>query len=449
MDFLKDLALPQSLSHITLMHFVLVLVFVLFIPYLGTLIGGSILSVYFNFKSKKEEKSKFSKTAKELIDLPFTNLYLPFVLGILPFFACCLIYAQLLQGTDSISVGLMFFAWLVFIAAVVLLYIYKYKLNLKLLFESLEFEKNSKANDELKRFSQDNFQSYGQMGIFGTIFLLMSVFVFSAGLFNSLDPDLWKSTTTVFHTFIQYEVWIRFIHLLTLSFTITGASQLYFFFFGKENNSKDENSIFIKNYFLRFTLIFALIQPIMIFLDILILPQASLSIAVFTLTVLSILLVFLITHFCYAMIKEAHTKFVTFVFYSILGVFCLLLVKEAHTLRNATNEQSVKLAANFQKYEDELKSKLGINLVVFSGEDLFVGKCSACHRFDLNLTGPAYNSVLPKYLDKKDALVKYILNPVKVDPAFPPMPSQGLKPAEAETVADYLLTTYKGEVDRK
>jgi cytochrome c len=46
---------------------------------------------------------------------------------------------------------------------------------------------------------------------------------------------------------------------------------------------------------------------------------------------------------------------------------------------------------------------------------------------------------MPKYQGKKDALVAFILNPVKVNPAYPPMPNQGLRPAEAESIATYLL----------
>jgi cytochrome c len=42
-------------------------------------------------------------------------------------------------------------------------------------------------------------------------------------------------------------------------------------------------------------------------------------------------------------------------------------------------------------------------------------------------------------------LVKFILNPVKMNPAFPAMPNQGLNPKEAQAVADYLLEKYGGK----
>jgi len=86
--------------------------------------------------------------------------------------------------------------------------------------------------------------------------------------------------------------------------------------------------------------------------------------------------------------------------------------------------------------------KLGIALVVLSGQEIYDAKCSACHLFDQKKVGPPYKTVIPKYEGKKAQLLAFILNPVKVDPAYPNMPNQGLKPAEADSIATYLLTRF-------
>jgi len=440
MDFLKDLALPQSMSHISLMHFVLIMVFLILVPYLGILTGSSIYSFYFDFRSRKKSDKNDFRLAKEILDFPFMNLYLPIVFGIIPFFTIILIYAQLLQGTGSISIGLMFFAWLVFLISITLLYFYKQKLNLKFIFDSVESK-----SAEFKEFSDANFHSYKKFGIWGIILLLFSLFIISAGLFNSIAATNWENVTTIFHTFIQFEVWIKFILILTLLMVISGSAILYFIFYNNKEYKENFEKLAYREFFLKRTMIFILFLPLLIFVEVLILPKESLSIAVFSSVVLGILVLFLVAHFYYAMIKKSNSKFAAAVFYATIAIVCFLMIKEAYTLRNATAGESVKLAAHFQKYEDDLKSKLGINLVVLSGEDIFIGKCSACHKFDINFTGPAYNNVLPKYLENKGALIKFILNPTKIDPAFPPMPAQGLKPQEAESVTDYLLTTYKNQ----
>jgi cytochrome c551/c552 len=80
-------------------------------------------------------------------------------------------------------------------------------------------------------------------------------------------------------------------------------------------------------------------------------------------------------------------------------------------------------------------------VIQVNGEEVFTQKCSSCHRFDTKLVGPAYNNVVPKYYEDKAALVKFILNPYPVNPAeFPTgMANPGLKPEEAQAVADYLV----------
>jgi cytochrome c len=118
-------------------------------------------------------------------------------------------------------------------------------------------------------------------------------------------------------------------------------------------------------------------------------------------------------------------------------------MKDVIAFGNVLKPKSVEISKNFLTYEENLKSKLNIKTVTISGEEIFTAKCSACHRFDSKLVGPPYNVVLKKYENNRDKLVKFILNPVKVDPAYPSMPSQGLIPPEAEAVADYIMKVYK------
>jgi cytochrome c1 len=59
--------------------------------------------------------------------------------------------------------------------------------------------------------------------------------------------------------------------------------------------------------------------------------------------------------------------------------------------------------------------------------------------------GPAYISVIPKYVDRSADLVAFIRNPTKVDPAMPPMPNPGLDEIEVQSVAAYLLAELAGQ----
>jgi cytochrome c len=100
------------------------------------------------------------------------------------------------------------------------------------------------------------------------------------------------------------------------------------------------------------------------------------------------------------------------------------------------------IAISVEEYDAEfaeLKSHSAKTETKVNAEDLFFDKCVSCHSFDKNGVGPAFNQVIPKYKGKNDDLKNFLLSPVKIDPKYPQMPNQGLKPAEAKAIAEYLF----------
>jgi cytochrome c len=143
------------------------------------------------------------------------------------------------------------------------------------------------------------------------------------------------------------------------------------------------------------------------------------------------------------MLKESNLKFTTSLIYLSIALFVFIIVRDQSGFGTAAQKEFRLSAANFQEYQNKLKTELGITTTEVSGVDIYNGKCIACHQFDSKLVGPPYNEVLPKYEGKKEELIDFILNPVKVNPEYPSMPNQGLKPNEAEAVAEYLIKTYE------
>lgn len=47
--------------------------------------------------------------------------------------------------------------------------------------------------------------------------------------------------------------------------------------------------------------------------------------------------------------------------------------------------------------------------------------------------------MVEKYSNKKDEMVAYVLNPVKIDPDYPSMPKPSAGEDEIEKVVDYIL----------
>lgn len=97
--------------------------------------------------------------------------------------------------------------------------------------------------------------------------------------------------------------------------------------------------------------------------------------------------------------------------------------------------QSVIEEAKIEKKKVEFDEKA----LFEKGERVFKSVCSACHSFTQRIVGPPFNTVLPNYRNKADELKRFIKNPVKKDPSYPPMPNLGLPDDDIEAVSFYLL----------
>jgi cytochrome c551/c552 len=110
-----------------------------------------------------------------------------------------------------------------------------------------------------------------------------------------------------------------------------------------------------------------------------------------------------------------------------------LLTARAEEVRGAIQQE--REAAMATSFKPDIKL----------GEEIYNKQCSACHRFDQKLVGPAYDSVLPKYENNRDELIKFIRNPYKIEPGYPPMPKLGLSEKEIMSVAEFLLQHEKNK----
>ena len=84
MEFLKNIALPQSADHIQLLHYLLVLVLFLFIPFIGTLFGGTALSLYFKRLGKRKNDERYARFSRYIIENVTINKSVGIILGIIP-----------------------------------------------------------------------------------------------------------------------------------------------------------------------------------------------------------------------------------------------------------------------------------------------------------------------------------------------------------------------------
>jgi cytochrome c551/c552 len=183
-------------------------------------------------------------------------------------------------------------------------------------------------------------------------------------------------------------------------------------------------------------------MPVLVVLTIATLPPGGRTGLVYGLSGAGLLLLFLTAHSIYAFLREGHARHTAYAFYALAMALIVFVTRDQIAIASAAKVQSARLAVAYERGVEDLKARLGIALVVLSGREIYEGKCSACHLFDQKKVGPPYNTVIPKYKGKKAEMIAFVLNPTKVDPAYPSMPSQGLKPAEADSIVTYLLAKY-------
>lgn len=451
MDFLDHSVIPQSANHLILLKYLLGLTYILFLPYISVLFGILVFSLYFKRKSDKTNNDIYQEFSKQLIDIITFNKGIAFVLGILPLVVFIFGYSQIFHLTES-NIPFMFMISLcILVIALLFSYTYKYTLHFKEIFEYAN-EKKAKELSESKipeEFADYNIQTdrlSDKSGKYGLILLMASTYIFTGAIHLASNSSSWENGGTLFGIVFSITTFLNYLQFIAASLAITSAIIIYKLLKDNslENGLGEITVIYLRNFFLKTGLISTIVLPGLIILTTMNAPVLSLSYNYFISILLALLLLIGITILFYLMIKEeSYPKNNPLLIGLFLLLFTILVIHDQVAIDTSFRNHSVILAADYDAYVEKLNESLGIETKPISGADIYNGRCIACHRFDVKVVGPPYNQTLPKYEGKKQELVNFIMNPVKKNPDYPPMPNQGLKPKEAEAVAEFLLNTYK------
>lgn len=419
MEFLDKMVLQQSAHHMVLLKYLLVLTLIIFYCYAGLLLGSTFLSLFYKLKSKKLEDSNNSIFSKMLIDLVTFNKSVGFALGIIPIISASFCYAQLLHKTGLDLPEFILIAALIFYFGLGFVYLYKFRMK-----------KN---------------KSSWYFGIISTVLLAVSTLVLIGSTQLAIDSENWKNQNDIISIVLSARTIFSYLHFVVFSLLSASLFFLYKYF---RNNSEEEFPsellrVYSRNQSLKIGLVSVIILPALVLINIFLKPISSLSFNFFGYAVLALISLLVISVFLYVMIKENKTAYGSKALFFLVLFISIMVIKDQFAFDTATKKHFVVLASEYEEYQKKVQEEFGLLVETINGADIFNGKCVACHQFDKKLVGPPYNETLPKYEGKKEALVQFILNPVKINPDYPPMASQGLKPSEAEAVADYILSIYK------
>ncbi|HVO73938.1 MAG TPA: c-type cytochrome [Ignavibacteriaceae bacterium] len=439
MDFFDNFVIPQSAEHINLLHYILMLIFFLFIPFISIVLGGTALSLFYRAKGLKEKNNLYLKFSNDLIETLTINKSIGIILGLAPLLTAAIIYTQLLQTAGTSVTLYLLISFVLTCIGLILIYTYRYSLSFNQLFDAISGSvdlSKGEISDQLIKFSRGSHLLSTKSGRYGLGILIIALWIFTAAVTTASYTIQWHESNLLKLIF-SWNVFSRFLTFLSVSLAFTGASVLFIFFWWEGGKNLDDlYSEFVRNAGIRITFLGSLLVPLFMFINILSLPGSALSAGVFGYSAVALILIFFAYNLLYAMFKYANAKFSGQLFFIMLFSMLALIVKDQLAMGNATKLQTEILDRNYHALIAKTENVKSAPEVV-SGEKVYQTICIACHRFDVKLVGPAYDNVLPKYEGKVDQLIAFIRNPVKVNPAFPPMPNPGLRPNQAKAVADY------------
>lgn len=233
MDFLKQIAFPQSDAHIGVLHLVLNVIYFLLLPFLSYLFGALVLSLYHNRKGRTNNDVHSIQFSRDVIAhiLPKKSIVLLF--GVVPFLALTFAYAQLLQQTSSISSSILTWGVLLFAAAAAFALSYHSAMKLSGMFDT-----GNQKNDEVESFKVQLSETRRTSGKYALIFLSLSLYCLIAGTSLAADPNRWMSVSNVLELLFSLDVLVRIVQFILLSLTIASLGTLFFTFSwegGKKN----------------------------------------------------------------------------------------------------------------------------------------------------------------------------------------------------------------------
>jgi cytochrome c len=448
MDILNKLVIPQSSQHIHILHYLLSLSLFLFVPFIGIILGGSTLAYIFKTAGQRNGNNFYVRLAKDIIDAVTVNKGVGIGLGLIPLVTIILILIQLLSTMPIDTVTYLTAAFVIILAALILLYTFRYTFAFADIYDSIKDIEpvTNTVHQEIEKFKKSNKNLSSQTAIPGLILIYLGIWVIVAALtLIVFQTDL--EGKGIFSILFSWEVLSRYIYLIAASFMFTGAtiSFLFFFWDGGKKFDNDEYKNFVRKITIRVTLISGVVLPLFLFINLLGIPNNALSSIVFGFAFIALIFIFWAYHLLYYLIKNPYTKpaFNAVLFFVVLFSILSVLVKDQVTIANVTELQTEILNQKYNQYFANLEgAEQPVVVKRISGKEIYQNICSSCHAFDHKIVGPPYEQTLPSFEGKISDLVSFILSPTQKVPGYPPMPNPGLNPAQAKAIAKYEMIEY-------
>ncbi|MBI4831406.1 MAG: c-type cytochrome [Candidatus Lindowbacteria bacterium] len=397
----------------------LVITFIIHILFVGLMVGGTYWSVIFRVLGK--EDPFYERLARETLDTVTINKSLAVVLGVAPLLLIGLAYTGYWYTANMMTVpAFLSIIWLV-ILAFLLLYAYKYTWD------------GLGERAPLIHLS---------LGLSACAIFAFVPLIFLTNINLMILPFRWDSTEGFVQALLLPNVLFRYIHFLVAVFAMIGFfAAIYFWYRGRK--SDDPFYCRAQRLGVKWALAGTLLQGIFGTLNFITLPQGAYST---TLVIHIVAALVLVAAVCIALIRALQKTSGRPIIAAVvlLGIVALLMSFVRHVVReNLLREPQTVAAQRTQEYQASLAAFLATYTVegerVLSGEELFKRYCTSCHAPDRQLVGPPTQYMIEKYTGKKEDMVAFVMNPKKVNPKLPAMPTPPIGKDEIEQIVEHIL----------
>ncbi|UCD94587.1 MAG: cytochrome c [Candidatus Zixiibacteriota bacterium] len=427
----RDIDLPLPVGDFEL-KLLLVVLFLVHIFFVNLMVGGSLLSVFFEILGLSA--GRYDKLAKKITETITVNKSLAVVLGVGPLLCINLVYTLHFYSANSLT-G---YAWISIVPLValafLLAYIHKY---------TWEIWTGTKK------------QLHVLVGVFSGLLFLFVPFIFLSNANLMLFPGEWHKVTGFFSSLRVGNVFPRYFHFLSASLALTGLFLAGWF--GRKRYPVEKYlpgfpRAELRRLFYRIAFYLTLAQlafgPLLLFT----LPFEGLSRELFLLILLGILIAVAVLLALRWEIRSPDEK-IGRLYIGICFLFSLIVLAMGtgrHVYREVSLAEHKKLVeeASIDFRALETATRLSIEAgygageavtVELTGERVFLN-CAACHAVDRVLAGPSLEEIYFLYDGDPKGIADWARAPGRKRTEFAPMPAFAhLGDEKLRLVADYIL----------
>lgn len=431
--FPHDIPLPLPTDR-GLIVGVLIAMFLVHILFVNLMLGGTILTAFFQGRSILKGSTDDDILAYEIAKTITVSKSMAVVMGVAPLLAINVLYTLYFYSANALT-G---YVWIslvpIAMIAFLLLYLHKYTWHTP--------------------FMQAHRKLHHSIVLLALALLLCIPFIFLTNINLMLFPDKWSAVQGFFSAmFINSNVIPRFLHFFNASLAVTGLFLVWYVgrpAFDVEGRFTEASRADLKRRFYKLATIFTVFQFVIGPLVWITLPSIGrtdgFNVVIVIGATFAIIALGLLAREVNAKDEVIGASFKPIVL--LLSVTVLCMGTGRHMYREkAVLPHSLEVQAKTASYVAARDAAFQLKQlndaaggVKLDGQALYTTVCATCHAMDKVLAAPALMEVGKVYKDNPKGIVTWAKNPGRKRTEFAPMPSMGhLGDERLTAIAEYIL----------